>query len=66
MPDVRTSILTGYSSKETAIDAVRGHAADFIEKPLTAKKIEKIRTLIFSAPHGEKDRSIGGIDGKIE
>jgi PAS domain S-box-containing protein len=65
-PDMRSIILTGHSSKEVAIDAVRGKAADFFEKPLTQDKIEKIRELILSCVRGEKDRSQGGIQGKIQ
>ncbi|MEA1937154.1 MAG: ATP-binding protein [Patescibacteria group bacterium] len=65
-PNIRSVILTGHGSKEVAVDAVRGHATDYIEKPLTSKKIEKIRQLLLSAPKGEKDRNKAGIEGKIE
>lgn len=65
-PNMPAIILTGYGSKETAIDAVRGHAADYIEKPLTSAKIAKIKNFILSVPRGEKDKSVSGIKGKIE
>lgn len=65
-PKTHTIILTGHSSKEVAIDAVKGQATYYIEKPLTTKKIEEIRHLLLSAPQGEKDRSTSGIKGNIE
>ena len=65
-PNIRTIILTGYSSKEVAIDAVKNQATDYIEKPLTSQKIEEIRNLLLSAPYGEKDRHTSGIKGKVE
>jgi len=65
-PQVKTVILTGFSSKEVAIDAVKGHAADYIEKPLTHAKIERIKDLVLSTLHGERNKPDSGVKGKIE
>lgn len=65
-PDVFTLMLTGNSNKDIAIEALRGHAADFMEKPLTKSKLKKIENLVLSCRGGEKDQSVTGIKGKIE
>lgn len=65
-PNTQTIILTGQSSKQVAINAVKGQATDYIEKPLTTKKIEKIKDLLLSSNRGEKDKPTSGIKGKIE
>lgn len=41
-PDLSIIILTGHSSKEVAIEALRGHADDYIEKPFDALHIKNI------------------------
>jgi len=65
-PEVPVVILTGYSTKDVAVDALRGEAKDFIEKPLTKESVEKIRHYLLSVRKGEKDRTISGTKGKIE
>ena len=39
-PDVKVVILTGYASLDTAIEAVRLGAADYLSKPFTLGQIE--------------------------
>lgn len=65
-PEKKIVILTGHSSKQAAIDALRGHADDYIEKPLNEEKIKKIRDFILSVKKGEKDSSLSGVEGKIK
>ncbi|MFP4473410.1 MAG: ATP-binding protein [Candidatus Omnitrophota bacterium] len=65
-PGLRIILLTGFSSKDLAIEALRAHPTDYIEKPLNPKKIERIREIVKSAPGGEHDAHFSGIDGKIE
>ncbi len=65
-PDIDIIILTGYSSKDVAIDAIKAQATDFIEKPLTPQKLKLIKSRIYAAPKGQNDDRISGIEGKIE
>jgi signal transduction histidine kinase/DNA-binding response OmpR family regulator len=65
-PNIRTILLTGHSTKEIAVQALRAEATDFIEKPLNPQSIKRIKTLLLSSANGELDRSISGIKGKIE
>lgn len=44
-PDLRVIVLTGHSSENVAIDALRAHADDYIEKPF---EIETMRRAIES------------------
>jgi len=65
-PEIPVVILTGYSNKDVAVDALRGEAKDIIEKPLNLESIEKIKHYLLSVRKGEKDRSVSGTKGKIE
>jgi|GEM_PF-1168817 len=65
-PNIKSVILTGDSSKNVAVKALRAQAADFIEKPLNREKLEKITNLILASERGEKDKSQKGTKGKIE
>ncbi len=65
-PDVRIVILTGYSSKDIAIEALKARADDYIEKPVDP---EKVKELIgrFLDSRGDEDRSSGmDAGGKME
>jgi len=41
-PDLAVIIVTGTSSKDTAIEALKGHADDYIEKPIDVKRLKNI------------------------
>jgi len=41
-PDIRVIILTGYGSKDTAVEALRGRADDYLEKPLHPETVKRI------------------------
>ncbi len=41
-PDLCVIIVTGTSSKDTAIEALKGHADDYLEKPLDVQKLKDI------------------------
>jgi DNA-binding response OmpR family regulator len=52
--DIQVIIMTAYGSKETAIEALRGKAFDYLEKPFT---LQRFRTCVQQAlqarpPHG--------------
>lgn len=41
-PDLGIVILTGHSTKDTAIESLKGHADDYLEKPLNITKAKEI------------------------
>ena len=65
-PDLGTIILTGYSDKDTAIDALKGHADDYIEKPVDPEKLKAIIERILEKKHAGSDIDIVSMKGKIE
>jgi YesN/AraC family two-component response regulator len=65
-PDLGIIMLTAYSTKDIAIEALKGHADDYLEKPL---RLDRTRELIEQhlAKHDGRDGISGeGIQGKIE
>lgn len=65
-PDLGIIILTGFSSKDIAIDALRGHADDYIEKPVDIIKIKKTIEKLLHSNTIEKNINISEIDEKID
>lgn len=65
-PDVGIIILTGYSSKDIAIKALKAHADDYIEKPIDLNKTKEIIEKTLENKRGEKGINTGDILGKIE
>jgi two-component system response regulator YesN len=65
-PDVRIVILTGFSSKDIAIEALKAHADDYIEKPVDPVKVKELIER-FMESRGKEEAS-SGLDagGKIE
>ncbi|MGA1841118.1 MAG: response regulator [bacterium] len=69
-PDLDIIILTGYSSKDIAIEALKGHADDYIEKPINIDKmnINKIKEIIermMEEKKGKIDTDSIDIEDKI-
>ena len=64
-PDLIVIIVTGSNSKDTAIEALKGHADDYIEKPIDAKKL---RNIVDRFLEGEclSELNIHGIKSKIQ
>jgi len=65
-PNLKTVILTGNSSKDVAIEALKNRADDYIEKPLCVEKIkETVEKFIGRLTAGD---NAGGLDlkGKVE
>jgi YesN/AraC family two-component response regulator len=65
-PNLGIIILTGYSSKDVAIEALKGHADDYIEKPLDPEKIKEIINRVLQVKRVNGQEASGGIEGKIK
>jgi len=65
-PNLGIIILTGYSSEDVAIEALKGHADDYIQKPLDIDKTKEIIETLLETRKGEGDIDTLNIKGKIE
>lgn len=65
-PCPRTIILTGHSSKDVAIDALKGRADDYIEKPISIKKISSAVERLMNPKYGSGEEDSLSIEDKIE
>jgi len=65
-PDLGIIILTGYSSENVAIEALKGHADDYMQKPVDIDKAKEIIERLLESKKGEGDIDTRGIEGKIE
>ncbi len=65
-PNLGIVILTGYSSKDVAVEALQGRADDYLEKPLQPDRVRSAIEKILAAK--EQDPSLEASDpaGKIE
>lgn len=65
-PGLGIVIFTGYGSKEVAVEALQGHADDYIEKPPDLPRLKEIieRLLEKRRPGGEIDTNT--LEGKIK
>lgn len=64
--DMPVIILTAYSSKDIAVEALKGDADDYIEKPVDIGKAKHIIDGLLSETRAEGDLEAGGMEGKIE
>jgi two-component system response regulator YesN len=62
-PQHKVVILTGNSSKSVAIEALKSHADDFIEKPVD---VNKIKDVVDQLLEDEQEERILGIKGKVQ
>lgn len=65
-PSLKTIILTGHSSKDIAIEALRAHADDYIEKPLGLGRVKDTVERLLEIRRGEPDLSTLDLKGKTE
>lgn len=65
-PDIGIIIMTGYSSESVAIDALKGHADEYVQKPLNRAKVEDVIKRVLKTRGTEPDMSALDIKGKIE
>lgn len=62
-PQIKVVILTGNSSKSVAIEALKSHADDFIEKPVD---VNKIKDVVEQLLENEQEEKVLGIKGKVQ
>jgi two-component system, response regulator YesN len=65
-PQIGIIILTGHSSKDVAIEALKGRADDYIEKPVDLEKLKQVIEKLLEAQRSKKEAETGDIEGKIE
>ena len=65
-PDVYTIISTGYSSKDVAIEALKGRADNYIEKPFEPNKVKEIIEHVLDSKQAEQVESTDGMKAKVE
>jgi len=65
-PGLAVIMLTGFSSKEVAVDALKGAADDYVEKPVQVAKIKDSIARLLQKTRAKGDIITGGVDGKIE
>ncbi len=65
-PNIKVVILTGYSSKDVALDALRAKADEYIEKPIDIEQTEEIISSLLNKKIKEGQKSPYNTEGKIE
>jgi two-component system, response regulator YesN len=64
-PNLAIIILTGYSSKDVAIDALKGHADEYLEKPVDIEKTKEVIEKLLRLKRGESEVSACDLADKI-
>lgn len=64
-PDVGIIVMTGYSSKDIAIEALQGRADDYLEKPVAIEKLKASIDKLLEKRAGEGEEEADTIIGKI-
>lgn len=64
-PSLGIIILTGHSSKDVAIEALKGHADDYVEKPIEIDKIKEIIEKLLAKRKGQTEIDTSDTKGKI-
>lgn len=63
-PSLAIVIVTGFSSTEVAVEALKGHADDYIEKPINIDRAKEILDVLLKSKDGEVENL--DLKGKIE
>jgi len=64
-------VMTGADTTDVVLDALRGHAYDFLAKPIEPSRLIEVVTRAFSAGSGDKHRGdisasrLGGVAGAV-
>ncbi|OGR81727.1 MAG: hypothetical protein A2X32_09600 [Elusimicrobia bacterium GWC2_64_44] len=65
-PSAGVIIMTGYSSKDVVIEALRGEASNYIEKPFDVEKARAIIETVLAKTGGEEETALTDGRGKVE
>ena len=65
-PDVYTIISTGYSSKDVAIEALKGRADNYLEKPFDPDRVKEIIEEVLDSKQAQEVESTDGMKAKVE
>lgn len=65
-PELSIVMLTGYSSKDIAVESLKGHADEYIEKPLDIDKTKEIIDRLLQDKRGGPDACAYNREDKIE
>ena len=65
-PSAGVIIMTGYSSKDVVIEALRGEASNYIEKPFDVDKARVIIESVLARTRGEEETALTDGKGKVE
>jgi YesN/AraC family two-component response regulator len=65
-PSLPVIILTGYSSKDVAIEALKGRADDYIEKPIDPEKARTIVRKLLEVQRGGDNLDAAGPKATVE
>lgn len=65
-PKIRIVILTGYGSKDVAVEALRGQADDYIEKPMDIEATRQVIENFLGTKRNEDGLDAEDIEGKVE
>ncbi|MFH1855758.1 MAG: response regulator [Candidatus Omnitrophota bacterium] len=65
-PGIGIVILTGYSSEQVAIESLRGHADQYVDKIKDLEKLKDIVAELLNIKESEYNSDEKGMDGRIE
>ena len=65
-PNLGIVILTGYSCKDIAVEALKGRADDYLEKPVDVERTRELLNLLVRNRSTAGTVDDGSIEGKIE
>jgi len=65
-PSAAVIIMTGYSSKDVVLEALRGEASNYIEKPFDVGKARTIIESVLAKTRGEEETALTDGKGKVE
>lgn len=65
-PGLGIVMMTGHSTKDVAVEALKGRADDYLEKPLDPAEAKEVIDRLLAAREGGGEISEQGIEGRIE
>lgn len=65
-PGINIIVMTGHSSEDVAVEALRGKADDYIEKPLDIEETKSIIEQLLNAKDEKEAEGMGTIKSKVE